>query len=94
MNRLPIVVAAAAAFALAAPVGAQESLARSDGCFTCHDVSAKKVGPSFKDIAAKYKGKADAEATLVAKLGEGKSHPKTKASAADLGGIVKWVLSQ
>ena len=34
----------------------------------CHDVATKKIGPSFKDIAAKYKGKADAEATLVTKL--------------------------
>jgi cytochrome c len=59
-----------------------------------HDIATKKVGPSFKDIAAKFKGKGDAEATLFAKLKEGKGHPATKASDDDLKGIVKWVLAQ
>ena len=53
----------------------------------------RRLGPSFKDIAAKYKGKADAEATLVAKLSGAKGHPEVKAKGDDLKGIVKWVLS-
>ena len=40
---------------------ASEELAKKDGCMGCHDVSAKKMGPSFKSVAAKYKGKADAD---------------------------------
>jgi len=54
----------------------------------------KKVGPSFKDVSAKYKGKPEAESALVAKLSGGKEHPAVKASGEDLKGLVKWVLSQ
>ena len=55
--------------------GAAEALIKKSGCMTCHSVSAKKVGPSFKDVAAKYKGKADAEQKLVAHL---TTNPKIK----------------
>ena len=72
---------------------AQEALAKSSGCLNCHAVDTKKMGPAFKDVAAKYKGKADAEATLVAKLTEAKSHPAVKASPDDIKSLVKWVLS-
>ena len=54
----------------------------------------KKVGPSFKDIAAKNKGKADAEKAIVAKLKDGKGHPAVKASDADIATMVKFVLAQ
>jgi cytochrome c len=73
---------------------ASPELAKSSGCTNCHDVEAKKVGPSFKSIAAKYKGQADAEAKLVATLSEGKKHPATKGSDDDKKTLVKWVLSQ
>jgi len=43
---------------------AAEALLKKSGCTKCHSVSADKDGPSFKKTAAKYKGKADAEATL------------------------------
>jgi cytochrome c len=64
---------AAASFALfAASAGAQtvdtasaEGLLKKSGCMKCHSVSADKDGPSFKKTAAKYKGKADAQAALV-----------------------------
>ena len=91
-----IVIVAVASFGVfaAGAASAQEDLAKKDGCMNCHDVSAKKVGPAFKEVAAKYKGKADAEALLFAKIKEGKGHPATKASDNDLKGILKWVLSQ
>ena len=91
-----IAMAALASIALVASgaASAQEALAKSDGCLNCHDVSAKKVGPSFKDVAAKYKGKADAEAMLVSKISKGEGHPKTKATPEDAKGLIKWVLSQ
>ena len=82
-----------AGLVLAGPASAQADLAKKEGCTNCHDVATKKVGPSFKDIAAKYKGKADAEATLVAKVSAGKAHPAVKASADDVKSLVKWVLS-
>ena len=93
MKALVFTAVVAAGALVAAPVLAQEDLAKSSGCLNCHATDTKKVGPSFKDIAAKYKGKADAEATLVAKLKDAKGHPAVKASPADITGIVKWVLA-
>ena len=94
MKVIAMAVVASIALAAAGAASAQEALAKSDGCMNCHAVDTKKVGPAFKDVAAKYKGKADAEATLTAKIKEGKGHPATKASDNDLKGIVKWVLAQ
>ena len=90
-----MLIAAVTALGLAATgaANASEALAKSDGCLNCHAVDTKKVGPSFKDVAAKYKGQADAEAKIVAKLKAGSGHPATKASDADAKAIVKWVLS-
>jgi cytochrome c len=93
MKRI-VLAAAFPLIVLAVPAYAQEDKAKADGCLNCHAVDTKKVGPAFKDVAAKYKGKADAEATLTAKIKEGKGHPKTKANDADLKGIIGWVLSQ
>jgi cytochrome c len=73
---------------------ASEELAKKNGCTTaCHAIDQKKVGPAFKDVAARNKGKAGAEATLVAKVKGGKQHPPVKASDDDLKKIVKWVLA-
>jgi len=58
----------------------------------CHDVDKKKVGPAFKDVAAKYKGDKKAEASLVAKLKEGKGHLKIAASDAELKAAVRYAL--
>ena len=88
-------IAAIAAVGLASGQAAiaQEALAKSSGCLNCHAADTKKIGPSFKSVAEKYKGKADAEATLVAKLKNGTGHPAQKASEDDLKSLVKWVLS-
>jgi len=95
MRKVIVVVASAALGLAAAGLGlASEDLAKKSGCMGCHDVSAKKAGPSFKDVAAKNKGKADAEANIDKKLAEGKAHPKVTASEGDRKTIVKWVLSQ
>ena len=94
MSKTLIAIAAAAALMAAGAASAQEDLAKANGCMNCHAVDTKKVGPSFKDVAAKYKGNADAEKMLTAKLGEGKGHPAVKAKGEDLTKLVKWVLSQ
>jgi cytochrome c len=62
---------------------------KAKGCLNCHAVDQKKVGPSFKDIAAK---KGD-QAALVAKLKDGKGHPKVAASDAELKAAVGYVMS-
>jgi cytochrome c len=93
MKTMLVGVIAVAGLAMAGAANASEELAKSSGCLTCHSVDAKKMGPSFKDIAAKYKGKADAQATLVANLKSGKGHPAVKASDADTATLVKWILA-
>jgi cytochrome c551/c552 len=89
-------IAIAMSFALAAPLGVSAGEAASGaelwktkGCLGCHDREAKKVGPSFKDIAAKKPSK---DAT-VAKLKEGKGHMKVNASDAEIGAMVDAVLA-
>ncbi|MDD5176908.1 MAG: cytochrome C [Sterolibacterium sp.] len=81
-----------AGLALAGPASASADLAKSSGCMKCHDVEKKKMGPSFKDVAAAHKGKTD-EAAVVAKLTGGKDHPAVKASEADVKAVVKWILT-
>jgi cytochrome c len=85
-------ILAAAAGAAFAQSGAD--VAKSKGCLNCHAVAEKKMGPSFKDISAKHKGDKDAEAKLIAKLKEGKGHPKVSASDAELKAAVGYSLSQ
>ena len=65
---------------------------KAKGCLNCHATDKMKVGPAFKDVAAKYKGKKDAEGELVAKIMEGKGHPKAQASEAELQAAVRHVL--
>jgi cytochrome c len=92
MKAIMIVAATSIGLLAAHPTLAQEALAKSSGCLNCHAVDGKKIGPSFKEVAAKYKGKSDAEATLVAKLSAGKEHPEVKAKPDDVKSLVKWVL--
>jgi cytochrome c len=94
MKSILIAVAATLSLAAVGVANAQEDKAKAAGCMNCHAVDTKKVGPSFKDIAAKYKGNADAATKLVGEITSGKGHPAVKASAEDVKGIVTWVLSQ
>ena len=93
MKLIAIAVVASIALTAGGAASGQEALAKSSGCLNCHAVDSKKIGPGFKEVSAKYKGKADAEATLVAKISAGKAHPAVKASADDVKSLVKWVLS-
>ena len=80
---------------------AQEALAKKYNCLACHSVDKKIVGPAYKDVAAKYKGDAGAEARLVAKVKNGGSGvwgqipmpPNSSVPDADVKTLVKWVLS-
>ena len=99
-------LAAAAALALAAPAQAQdakaaEALAKSSGCLACHTVDKKLVGPSYKEIADKYRKDKGAEATLIKKVKDGGKGnwgdipmpPNAHVKDADIKTIVNWVLS-
>lgn len=88
-----VVLAAAAAF-VTGTANADMDMAglKAQGCLGCHDVDKKKVGPGFKDVAAKYKGDKGAVDKITAKLTSGKGHPKSKASEAEVKKLVAGVL--
>lgn len=73
MNVLLLAAAAAVAALSAGPALANVDEAMNKaGCLACHAKDKKVVGPSFKDIAAKYKGQ-DAVAKLADKVRKGGS---------------------
>lgn len=82
---------------------AAKGLARDSDCFKCHSISKKKDGPSYKEIAKKYKGKADAEATLTKHIttspivkvdGKEEKHKAIQTKdAAEIKNLVQWILS-
>jgi cytochrome c len=96
---------AAATMLLAGTAQADEAakaLAQKSGCLACHSIDKKVLGPSYKDVAAKYKGDKGAEAKLVDKVKKGGSgvwgpmpmpanSPQVKDE--DIKTIVKWILT-
>ena len=95
MKSMLLVLAAAGSMVMAGAANAQAGadLAKAKGCLGCHAVAEKKVGPAMKDVAAKYKDNKDAEATLTAKLKDGKGHMKVTVSDAELKTLVQWSLA-
>jgi cytochrome c len=111
MKVTPILAAAAAVFAFSLPAAAAvdadaaNKMVKDNGCTKCHSVDKDKKGPAFKKTAAKYKGKADAEAKLTdfltkspkVKFDDG-SEEEHKAvpskDAAQLKNLVQWILAQ
>ena len=102
MKALLMTVAVAGSMMIAGTASANEALAQKSGCLACHSVSAKVLGPGYKDVAAKYKGDKTAEARLVAKVKAGGSGvwgpmpmPPMGAQVKDpdIKTIVEWVLS-
>jgi cytochrome c len=95
-------IAASALLALAPTVHASEELAEKNSCLGCHAVDEHKVGPSFQEVAAKYKGQKDAAAKLADKVKKGGKGvwgtvpmpPNTKVSDKDLKQLIAWILSQ
>lgn len=85
---------------VSALITGQNLMAASD-CKTCHKVAEKSIGPSFTDVAKKYKDRKDATTYLVEKIIKGGSgvwgetamaaHPTMK--EADVTQIVQWILS-
>lgn len=61
MKRIFLAIASlAAGFAVSTPALADLQLATAKNCMACHAVATKLVGPSYKDVAAKYAGQKDA----------------------------------
>ena len=91
----------AMALSVAAPAMADEALAKSKNCMACHAVDKKLVGPSYKDVAKKYAGQKDAEATLVEHVMKGSKGvwgpvpmpANAQVNEADAKKLVAWILS-
>lgn len=102
---LALVLAAGAPMAQAADADAAQALAKKNDCMKCHSIDKEKKGPSFKKIAAKYKGKPDGEEKAIknmttgpkVKLDDGTEEEhkiiNTKDPAA-LSNLAQWILSQ
>jgi cytochrome c len=101
MKAITVSLLAAAGILSAGAVQADEALAKSKNCMTCHQVAKKVVGPAYKDVAAKYAGKG-AEATLAEKIIKGGKGnwgavpmpPNPKVSPEEANKLVAWILSQ
>lgn len=80
---------------------ASQELAQKKNCLACHTMDKKIVGPSYKDVAAKYKGQAGAEAKLAEKIlkgGAGTWGPvpmpaNPQVSADEAKQLAKWVMT-
>jgi cytochrome c len=100
--KVAVLVFGVAGALAALPAGASEELAKKHGCFACHAVDKKLVGPSYKDVAAKYRGDKGAEAKLFDKVKKGGTGtwgtvpmpPNAHVPDADIKTLVKWTLSQ
>jgi cytochrome c551/c552 len=108
----PIASATAATLAAAVPPAAAattgpldmktaEAMMQKDGCAACHSVDKKIVGPSYQEVAAKYRGDKDALAKLSQKVKVGGSGawgavpmpPNAQVPEADIKALVSWILT-
>jgi cytochrome c len=86
--------------AYAADAAKAKQLAQKYNCLACHAVDKKLVGPSYDDVAKKYKGDSGAEAKLIGKVKAGGSGvwgqipmPPNNVPDADVKTMVEWILS-
>ncbi|MDP1716987.1 MAG: c-type cytochrome [Burkholderiales bacterium] len=93
MKQFVMALAVAGVFAAGAAQAQSGADVVKAKCATCHEMDKKKVGPAFKDLAAKFKGDKSAESKLTEKLKEGKGHMKVAASDAELKAALQYVLS-
>ena len=101
MKRVLLTFAALTDVTVSAPALADEAMAKAKKCMACHATDKKLVGPSYKEIAAKYAGQADAAAMLADKVKKGgvgawgkvPMPPNPQVNDADAKALVDWVLS-
>lgn len=88
------------AVAAVSPAFANADLAAKKNCLACHATDKKLVGPSYKDVAAKYAGQKDAVAKLAEKIQKGGSGvwgqvpmPANQVTPDEAKQLATWVLS-
>lgn len=98
---LSIGLACLVSYAPATPAQASPELIKARNCIACHATERKLVGPSFKDIAARYRHDKDAAARLAVKIREGgggawgvvRMPANPQVSEADSQALAHWILS-
>jgi len=83
---------------------AAQALIKKSDCGKCHAVDKKKDGPSYKETAAKYKGKATAEDDLYKHVttgpkikidGKEEEHKKVNSTnEAEVRNLVRYILTR
>jgi cytochrome c len=79
---------------------ADARLAAEKNCMACHDVSAQRLGPPFREIAIRYAGQKDATERMAGKIikgGEGawgnvRMPANTQISEQEARRLAVWVL--
>jgi cytochrome c len=102
MKFVQIACALALGVAASSSAMASEEIIKKARCTACHAVDQKRVGPAYKDVAAKYKGQPDAVNKLMAKVRNGgagnwgeipmMANGPDKISDADLKTAIEWIL--
>jgi cytochrome c len=100
MKQLLTACTAALALTLATAATANEKLAQASGCMTCHNLDKKVIGPTYKEVAAKYRGSKTAEGDLIKKVkggGQGvwgsvPMPPNPHVKDEDIKTLVVWIL--
>jgi cytochrome c len=95
-----LALAAGAAF-VAAPASASEALLKKNNCTACHAIDKKLVGPAYKEVAKKYAGQANVNATLAEKVKKGGKGnwgqvpmpPNPAVSDADIAEMIKYIMT-
>lgn len=95
-------MALTAATLVAGPALADQALATSKNCMACHAVDKKLVGPSYKEVSAKYAGQKDAVDKLAVKIIKGGSGvwgpvpmpANAQVNEADAKKLAAWVMTQ
>ncbi|MDR2209088.1 MAG: c-type cytochrome [Azoarcus sp.] len=68
---IAVAIATGFVFSASAFAAGGEDLAKAKNCMTCHKVDGKLIGPSYKEVAAKYAGQKDAVTYLSEKIIKG-----------------------
>ena len=101
MKAVYVAMMAAAGVVMAGQAQADEALAKAKNCMSCHAIDKKVVGPAYKDVAKKYAGQKDAEATLITHVTKGSKGvwgpvpmpANTQVNDAEAKKLVDWILS-
>lgn len=96
-----IILGAVLSAAVASPAFASAEKAKEKNCMACHDIGKKVIGPSYKDVAAKYAGQKDAADKLAQKILKGGSGvwgavpmpANPQVNEAEAKALAAWVLT-